>query len=90
MQVRQISASDCETLDFDAFYADEKFWYQTLMHCIGTRIPWHYGLKLLVLNILNFPLESPSQVAPKIFCLVEQCKTKNPPGIEADSILEEF
>ena len=36
----------------------------------------HYGLKLSVPKILNFPLESPSQIAPKFSSLVEQCRTK--------------
>ena len=43
----------------------------------------HYGLKLSVSKFSNFPLLNPSQIAPKIFCLVEQCRTKIPPGIEA-------
>ena len=38
--------------------------------------PRHYGLKLPVPKILNFPLESPSQIAPKFNSLVEQCRTK--------------
>ena len=43
----------------------------------------HYGLKLSVSKILNFPLESPSQIAPKFNSLVEQCRTKIQIQLEA-------
>ena len=45
--------------------------------------PSHYGLKLSVPKILNFPLESPSQIAPKFNSLVEQCRTKIQIQLEA-------
>ena len=56
------------------------------IHLICHNISLHYGKKSRVSIFLNFPLWSPSQVAPKNFCLVEQCRTKIPPGIEAYSI----
>ena len=46
----------------------------------------HYGLKLKVSKISNFPLLNPSQIAPKFYSLVEQCRAKNSTRVEADSI----
>ena len=46
-------------------------------------VQMHYGLQFSVSKILNFPLESPSQIAPKFYCLVEQCRTKNSTWVEA-------
>ena len=48
-----------------------------------TSLRGHYGLKFLVPKILNFPLESPSQIAPKFNSLVEQCRTKIQIQLEA-------
>ena len=42
-----------------------------------------YGLELSVAKILNFPLKSPSQIAPKFNSLVEQCRTKIQIKLEA-------
>ena len=43
----------------------------------------HYGLKLSVPKILNFPLESLSQIAPKFDSIVEQSRTKIQIKLEA-------
>ena len=46
----------------------------------------HYGLEFSVAEILNFPTKSPSQMAPKFCCLVEQCRTRYSKWVEAYSI----
>ena len=46
----------------------------------------HYGLKLTVSKFSNFPLLNPSQIAPKFYSLVEQCRAKNSTWVEADTI----
>ena len=51
---------------------------------------FHYGLKFSVAAILNFPLESPSQIAPNFFSLVEQCRTKIQIKVEAGYDWEGF
>ena len=46
----------------------------------------HYGLKLTVSKFSNFPLLNPSQIAPKFYSLVEQCRAKKSTWVEADII----
>ena len=50
----------------------------------------HYGLKLSIYKILNFPLESPSQIAPKFYSFVEQCRTEIQTQVEAGYAWEGF
>ena len=50
----------------------------------------HYGLKLTIFKILNFPLESPSQIAPKVYFFVEQCRTEIQTQVEVGYAWEGF
>ena len=55
----------------------------------GKKSSMHYGLKLTVSKFSNFPLLNPSQIAPKFYSLVEQCRAKNSTWFKADSISDE-
>ena len=50
----------------------------------------HYRLEFWVSKILNVPLLSPSQIAPKFHSSERQYGTKNQAWVEADSLYGEF
>ena len=47
----------------------------------------HYELKLPVSKFSNFPLLNPSQIAPKFYSLVEQCRAKNFTWVEGKYLI---
>ena len=69
---------------------DEELWnLSCTFHTLLIRI-LHYGLKLSIYKILNFPLESPSQIAPKVYFFVEQCRTEIQTQVEVGYAWEGF
>ena len=78
-----ILSQECWIVDIPLLIATFENHYET-SPC--TNFGEHYGLKLTVLKFSNFPLLNPSQIAPKFYSLVEQCRAKNSTWVEADSI----